>query len=473
MNACSVFVDVKYRVCYTCGVIVKGVIHVKKLLAMLLLLAMIVPGAAAEKQPIPGIFAFTQEKQPREELRGNFYIQRTYPVTTNQQVNEEMHAVVDSLAEKSRAYIPTGKAQKDKSYMRVGASVSRTGKSWMSFLTVAAIKHEYEQVHVDYDARVYDLATGKPLTMADLFANDSQGWEIMARAVRAQLQDYFPQNDCEEEKLAQLCSYEQLQHTPFTLTGGSLRLHFRADSLYPGRNTLMHVRILYSDIRPHMLEEAQHQTDNSAYKLAALTFDDGPAHFASISTVETLMKHGADATFFLVGNMMAKGHYVMAYEHDLGYPLAYHSYEHMTEGLGIDTCIPAEWEKFSLEIGEITGKVPSIMRAPGGNEAPFIQMKIGLPLIHWSVSAGDGTGNRAYDANDRRIIAGNVGIGAQDGAVILMHDLRPACYQYLDLALEKLEERGFLCVTVEELFDAYGVKLQPNIRYNGAEDYVP
>lgn len=444
----------------------------KRLIAVIMGMMLLFSAAAAEKEPIPEIFAFTQEVRPRETERGDLYIQRMYPVTQNQQVNDEMRRAVDEMVEKNREYLPAGKAAKDKSYMRVGTSVSRTGQSWMSFLTVAAIKHDYEQIYVDFDARVYDLATGERLTMEDLFGDDGMAWDELGNAVREQLQAYFPQLECDAAQLEELCKRENLRQTPFTLTGGSMRLHFRADALYPGRNTLMHVRILYSDIRPYMKEEAAGQTDNSCYKLVALTFDDGPAHLASINTVETLMKHGADATFFLVGNMMAKGHYVMAYEHDLGYPLAYHSYEHVTEGKGIDTRIPSEWKKFRQEIAEITGSIPNMMRAPGGNEAPFIRMGIGIPLIHWSVSAGDGTDRRSYNADDRRIIAGNVGIGAQDGAVILMHDLRPACYQYLDLALEKLEERGFLCVTVEELFDIYGVKLQPDTRYNGAEEYV-
>lgn len=444
----------------------------KRFLASLLVMLLLMPVAQAEKRPIPEILRFTQETQARENVSAKVYIQRTYPVTQNDQVNEEMRRVVDQLVEAGRPHLPTGQVKRDKSYLRVGASISRTGQSWMSFLTTGNVKHEYEQTHVEFDARVYDLATGERLTMDDLFAPDSQGWEIMAEAVRMQLKAYFPQKQCDDAALDALCSREALCSVPFTLTGGSLRLHYRADALYPGQNTLMHVRLLYSDIRPYMREAAQVQTDNSCYKLAALTFDDGPSHLSSINVVETLRRYGADATFFLVGNMMAQGHYVMAYEHDAGFPLAYHSYEHVTGGKGIAERIPGEWERFCTEIVEITGIVPTMMRAPGGYEDPFVRAEIGIPLINWSVSAGDGTGNRAYDRSDRQLIAGNVGVGAQDGAVILMHDLREACHQYLELTLEKLEERGFLCVTVEELFDSYGVKLQPNTVYKGAESFV-
>lgn len=444
----------------------------KKLLALLLASFMLLPAALAEKQPIPDLLRFTQETQSREPVSEDVYILRTYPATANQQVNAEMRQVVDSLVEAARPFLPTGKVQRDKSYLRAGAGISRTGQSWMSFLTLACVKHEYEQIHVELDARAYDLATGARLTMDDLFAPDSEGWDVMAQAVRAQLSAYFPEETCDPAALDTLCTRETLANTPFTLTAGSLRLHYRADVLYPGRSTLMHVRLLYPDIRPSMRPEAQRQTDNSCYKLAALTFDDGPAHLYSINVIDTLRAHGADATFFLVGNMMAAGHYVLAYEHDAGFPLAYHSYEHITEG-PVVAAVQDELTRFNRELSAVTGTTAAIMRAPGGDESPYVKANVGLPLIHWSVSSGDGTDNRAYDEAAIRTISANAGGGAQDGAVILMHDLRQACYRYLAPTLDRLEERGFLCVTVEELFASYGVRLEPNVVYYGAEAAAP
>lgn len=438
----------------------------RKLLALFMALMLFIPTASADKLPIPDALRFTQETMKRETVRENVYIQRTYPTTANPHVNEEMRAVIDNLTDAARPFLPVGKIAHDKSYLRVGASISRTGQSWMSFLTVANVKHDYEQIHVDFDARAYDIATGKRLTMGDLFPDGSEGWSIIADAVRTQLTAYFPQLEADPAALDALCARDAIAATPFTLTGGSLRLHYRADALYPGRHTLMHVRVLYSLLRPHMSEEARRQTDNSCYNLIALTFDDGPSHASSVNVVDTLRLYGADATFFLVGNMMAKGHYVLAYEHDAGHVLAYHSYDHYTAGDLISKVAP-EWARFQAEIAEITGTIPAMVRAPGGYEEPFILADIGLPLIHWSCAAGDGTKNRPYDTADQNTIARNVGGGANDGAVVLMHDLRRQCYQYLDLVLQRLEQRGFLCVTVEELFDAQGIALEPNTVYYG------
>ena len=438
----------------------------KRLLAFLLALLALLGTASAEDTPIPARLCITQEQGPDEYVREDVYIRKTYPVTENADVNAQMRQLIDRMAEEGRGALPTGRIGRDKTSLRVNAGMSRTGDRWMSFLTIARIQHEREQIYVAFDARAYDMETGRCLTMDDLFDEDSEGWTLLAQAVETQLSVYFPEETCDGEKLRALCGRDALREAAFTLTGGSLRLHYRADELYPGHQGLMHVRLLYPDIRPAMRQEAQARTDNSSYKLAALTFDDGPAQLYSINVIDELRARGADATFFLVGNMMAANHYVLSYEHDAGFLLAYHSYEHQTSGR-IRENAHADLARFNRELSQVTGTQATMMRAPGGMEKPYIDVQIGLPLIHWSVSSGDGSANRSFDDAAIRTMGVNAGGGAKDGAVIMMHDLRRACYRYLDIALDRLEERGFLCVTVEELFALRGVDLEPHQVYFG------
>ena len=42
--------------------------------------------------------------------------------------------------------------------------------------------------------------------------------------------------------------------------------------------------------------------------------------------------------------------------------------------------------------------------------------------------------------------------------------------EYSEMILQNLESRNFLCVTVDELFDHYGVPLLPNREYTGCEE---
>ena len=56
---------------------------------------------------------------------------------------------------------------------------------------------------------------------------------------------------------------------------------------------------------------------------------------------------------------------------------------------------------------------------------------------------------------------------AGDGHVVLMHDLNSECAQATKLILEELNDRGYLFVTVEELFADAGTALEPNhVYYN-------
>ena len=127
----------------------------------------------------------------------------------------------------------------------------------------------------------------------------------------------------------------------------------------------------------------------------------------------------------------------------------------------------AAWqEKFNTMMDAIIGIRPAYMRAPGGYAGKFIAANVNLPMIQWSINPSD-PGNE--DVNQ---VAGRVIAGAHDGGVVLMHDLNPVAYQYTEIILSDLEARNFLCVTVDELFDHYGIPLLPNQAYTGCEDAV-
>ena len=283
--------------------------------------------AWAERAAIPDVLRFTQKQMDREYVRDSQYILRTYPQTANEEVNGELRALIDAMTEKGRPCLPKGKIE-ILSCLDVGTTIFRTGSRWMSFLTIALISHEREQTYVDFDARVYDMVSGCRLALTDLFDPDSEAWTLLAQAVREQLTDYFMTEAPDSAALEALCTREALESAAFTLTPAKLELHYRADALYPGKNTLMHVKLYYSALRPLMNAVGQEITDNSQYKMIALTYDDGGAKAATRDLLLTLRQYGANATFFIVGTMMGANHYVMCRQHDAGFAMESHNYEH-------------------------------------------------------------------------------------------------------------------------------------------------
>lgn len=64
----------------------------------------------------------------------------------------------------------------------------------------------------------------------------------------------------------------------------------------------MRVTVYYSALASVLTDEARVQTDNSAYSLVALTFDDGPSYTPTARLLNNLRHTGAVGTFFLVGS---------------------------------------------------------------------------------------------------------------------------------------------------------------------------
>ncbi|MBQ9264550.1 MAG: polysaccharide deacetylase family protein [Clostridia bacterium] len=430
----------------------------KRIIAVLLMLLLLPLPQAQARTKIPSVLKFSQKTESKT-LRKGVTVKKTYPKTANAAVTKDMRALIDGMAKEGQTALPKANA-----YLDVGASVYRTGDRWMSFLTVARVVHSKKQTYVDCAARVYNMKTGQRVELTDLFAPDSEGWAVLAAAVEEQLTAYFHGVQPNAEALSALCSREALEQAPFTLTPGKLSLHYRAGALYPGKKTLMHVNLYYPQIRLYLTDDALKMTDNRRYGLIALTYDDGPSQGRTMNVMNQLRLHGADATFFLIGSSFRNNDDVICREHDAGYTVASHNYYHVYTDLTAANI--KKWKSaFQRKLNDLIGIQPPFMRAPGGHAREFAAGNCGLPLIQWSAATHDAPFGGASESEiTRRALA-----GAKDGAVILMHDANALSPRYTESVLITLEKRGYLCVTVDELFSIYGVQLQPNRIYYSAE----
>lgn len=428
-------------------------------LLMVLLLAASSALASEKYDTLPEHMQITQAFE-HERLGGSITIDRAWPVTANEAVNAELRAAIDQLEAEGRAHLPARAAREQEgALLDVGATVYRTGQSWASFLMTASVQDDRKQTYTAVDTRAYDLLTGEAITLSDVIA-DEAGWQIVADAVRAQLSAYFPDEPADEARLDALM--QELAGTPFTLTVAYLQLHFRADSLYDGKQTLMHVRVPYTDLAGRLTDEAVRQTDNSRYKMVALTFDDGPTRSVTLRVMRNLRRGCAEATFFIVGERIPYGPEYLAMQHDAGFITGSHNYVH-DYPYQVKGKVVAYRDRLNKQLAAVTGRGVSIMRAPGGNEKVYIDEDVHLPLIHWTLVSTDAGGNVTNPESEARRLAAK----ALDGDVILCHDLRSSTADYTQTLPQLLSERGFLCVTVEELFAVNGITLEPNTVYFG------
>ena len=427
---------------------------IRRSLALLLLLMLLCGAACAEEAfytRMPEALTAVQTTRS-ETVGGTLTVKRTCPRTSCAQVDAEIAALVEEMVQ---AALPAAQAS-GAELLDVGAVITRSGTSFMSFLTIAETTGGRELLSASYDARVYDMATGERVTMADVLAADGSGYDLLAQAVREQLGAAFPAETADEAALGALCTSEALESAPFTLGAASMTLTYRADAVYPGHGTLLHVTVPYAQLRPEMTARGQAQTDNSRFRMAALTYDDGCAQKNTLYLLDQLRRYGAQATFFVLGERIAGNHNVLSRQQNAGCSIQTHTWGHSYTWELSREEKEAERDRFAEALGAVTGVPPTLMRTPGGSEDGY---DMGYPLIHWSLATGDSSNDNVEEIVERTKWS------VKDGTIVLMHDINANCSRYTREIVESLTDRGFLLVTVQELFLDAGIPLEDGMVY--------
>ena len=435
----------------------------KRLCALLLLLLLSAGGAAlAEKDfaDIPPALQFTQ-RMTVERLNNNRVIYVTRPSTARPDVDEALAGVIDGMLAEGRAQLPERGGDNLWSRLDVGPYIHRMGTRWMSFLTISHISHEGAQIWLSVDARTYDMESGRRITLGQVIDPNKDGLAFLSERAREALDGCFGET-CDPEALARLTAEDALLDTPFTLSPGHLTLLFRADSLYPGHCQLLPLEVYYPELKPYMTETAIAETDCSAYQLAALTYDDGPARGSTQDLLNQLRIYGADATFFVVGIPLERGPEMAIREQDAGFKVGSHTLLHETDWANLtpENIIPWQAQMDEL-MTRILGRPPELMRAPGGNDRFYLEAGVQLPLIHWSQISGDASSDPAVHDDPERIAWGVAWV--VDGGIVLCHDLNARSARAAESYLFTLRARQVLLLTVPDLCAVRGFELGPGV----------
>ena len=215
---------------------------------------------------------------------------------------------------------------------------------------------------------------------------------------------------------------------------------------------------------------------SSKDKLIALTFDDGPYQKTTNRILDVLEKNNSVATFFLVGYNIPDNAETISRAHRMGCEIANHTQNHKILTKCNDATISEQVKGPNEAIKALTGSEPKLFRAPGG-EFKGVEDKIGMPLIQWTIDTKDwkakDNSNKDRSEEERnaelRRIADEVVSGAESGDIVLMHDIYEFTADLCEIIVPELTAKGFKLVTVSELFEAYGEKLEDGKVYRYAK----
>ena len=193
------------------------------------------------------------------------------------------------------------------------------------------------------------------------------------------------------------------------------------------------------------------------YKIAYLTFDDGP-YYTTYKFLDVLDRYNIKATFFTIGagktSCYDKSNYdctkVYAEEAKRGHTMANHTFSHaIFNGLYSSTdSFMTQVQKQENLLKEKTGQTPRIVRFPGGSStAGRLKSSIvselrkkGYGWVDWTAQDGDGG-----DLSDATTAMKNFTSSINDKIeVVLFHDYSSITLSILPNAIEYLLQKGYV-----------------------------
>lgn len=204
--------------------------------------------------------------------------------------------------------------------------------------------------------------------------------------------------------------------------------------------------------------------DDSAPKIA-LTFDDGPSRHTD-RLLDVFASWGGKGTFFVVGNTLDQRPDTLRRMAAEGHEIGGHSWDHrQLTKLGPDE-IRDQMMNTRASILNISGVNSVIVRPPYGScndQVKAVAAECGISLINWSVDTLD------WKYKDSDYVYRTVMDQAEEGAIILCHDLHQSTVDAMERVIPDLIAKGYQLVTVSELLNSKGIALQPGSVYRSAK----
>lgn len=181
----------------------------------------------------------------------------------------------------------------------------------------------------------------------------------------------------------------------------------------------------------------------------ALTFDDGPSPETTPQLLQILRERNVKATFFVLGNMVAKHPEVLKMIADEGHEIGSYSWSHPQLTRISQAGVDKELGNTSEAIFQVTGKKPIYLRPPYGSMKPtlrtYIEDKYGLTIVNWAVDPNDWK-NRNTQAVYDAIMA-----QVKPGAIVLSHDIYPTTVAAMPRVIDDLIAKGYKFGTISDL----------------------
>jgi peptidoglycan/xylan/chitin deacetylase (PgdA/CDA1 family) len=183
----------------------------------------------------------------------------------------------------------------------------------------------------------------------------------------------------------------------------------------------------------------------AAERRIAITFDDGPNPVSTVKLLEGLRERGVHATFFLIGSEVEQYPEVVKQMAEDGHLIGCHTYSHVQlTAIGLNEACE-EVEAANQAIFEACGRVVTYIRPPYGLWSDALNGSMELTKVGWTIDPED------WKVLNTKTVTEHVVSRAEDGAIILLHDIYDTSVEAAFAIIDRLQTEGWEFVTVDEL----------------------
>ena len=194
-------------------------------------------------------------------------------------------------------------------------------------------------------------------------------------------------------------------------------------------------------------------------KLIAFTFDDGPSETNTNYLLDNLDKYDAKVTFFVLGSRVNSNKETIKRAYLEGNDIGSHTYNHRNLNLLSDIALMDEVKKTNEAIKDVIGTSPTLLRPPYGNLTAHGKELANMSIVLWNIDPLD------WKYKDKNRVAQEIIEHAHDGAIVLVHDIYKSSVEGALLAMEELQKQGYAFVTINEMAQLRGIKLDTTTSY--------
>ena len=196
-------------------------------------------------------------------------------------------------------------------------------------------------------------------------------------------------------------------------------------------------------------------------KLIAFTFDDGPSSENDKKIVNALKDVNGRATFFVLGSRVHSNREGLKYAYQEGNQIGSHTYNHLNLPRLDKYQIIEEIYKTDDAVENEIGIKPTTIRPPYGNKNKIVEEIANRDIILWSIDTLD------WKTKNPESIKNEILKHAQDGSIVLMHDIYKTSVEGALSAIPELKNRGFEFVTINEMKKLKGItETEPKVYYD-------